>query len=77
MRKEGVICQTGKIEVMDNVFIGAGAMIMSNVRIGPNAIVAAGSVATGDAPEGAVAGGNPARVIGGYQQIAQRRKLQR
>jgi len=35
-----------------------------NVKIGPNAIVAAGSVVTKDVPEGCVVGGNPAKVIG-------------
>ena len=36
---------------------------MYGVKIGPNAIVAANSVVTKDVPEGAVVGGNPAKVI--------------
>lgn len=55
--------QVGCIEIGDNVFIGAGTSILSNVRIGSNVIIAAESVVTKDIPSGTVAGGVPARVI--------------
>lgn len=55
--------RTYKIELCDNVFIGANAFIMGNVKVGPNAIVAAGSVVTKDVPPNSVVGGNPAKVI--------------
>ena len=64
----------GCIEVMDNVFIGSNTTILPNVRIGPNAIVAAGSVVTKDVQEGAVVAGNPARVIGSFETVKQKRK---
>ena len=38
----------GTIEIFDNVFIGANSTIMYNVKIGPNAIIAGGSVVTKD-----------------------------
>ncbi len=47
----------GCIEIMDNVFIGANSTIMYDVKIGPNAIVAAGSVVTKDVPPGSIVGG--------------------
>lgn len=61
------------IEVMDNVFIGLGATILPGVTIGPNAVVAAGSVVTKDVPPGTVVGGSPARVIGSFDKLAEKR----
>lgn len=63
----------GCIEIMDNVFIGSGVSIMPNVRIGPNAIVAAGALVTKDVPEGTVVAGIPAKVIGTFEDLRQKR----
>lgn len=63
----------GCIEIMDNVFIGSGAIILDGVRIGPNAIVAAGAVVNKDVPEGTIVGGCPARVIGHYHDLLEKR----
>lgn len=53
----------GDIVVEDDVWIGYGAMVMSGVRIGQGAIVAAGAVVTKDVPPYAIAGGVPAKII--------------
>ena len=58
---------------MDNVFIGSKSTIMYNVRIGPNAIVAAGSLVTKDVPEGTVVAGIPAKVIGSFDDLYKKR----
>lgn len=47
----------------DDVWVGHGAVILSGVTIGRGAIIAAGSVVTGDVPEYAVYGGNPAKLL--------------
>lgn len=43
--------------------VGTGAVILSNVTIGENAIVGAGSVVTKDVPPNAIVAGNPAKFI--------------
>lgn len=65
----------GCIEIMDNVFIGARSVIMPNVRIGPNAIVAAGAVITKDVPPGEIWGGVPAIKIGTFDAYCEKYKL--
>ncbi|MFY9852755.1 MAG: acyltransferase [Terracidiphilus sp.] len=43
--------------------IGTGATILSNIKVGENAIVGAGSVVTKDVPSNAIVAGNPARIL--------------
>jgi len=54
----------GETRVGVGATIGANATIVCGVRIGPHALVGAGSVVTGDIPEHAVFVGNPARQRG-------------
>lgn len=63
----------GKIEIMDNVFIGANSVILPDVKIGPNAVVAAGAVVNKDVPCGTVVGGVPAKVIGSFDELRKKR----
>jgi acetyltransferase-like isoleucine patch superfamily enzyme len=58
----------GYVVIHDNVFIGYGAIVLPNCSIGPNAIVAAGSVVTKDVPPNAVVGGVPAAVIADFDE---------
>jgi acetyltransferase-like isoleucine patch superfamily enzyme len=57
------VIKYGRITIHDNCFIGLGAILMPGISIGPNAVVAAGSVVVADVPPGTVAGGVPARVL--------------
>ena len=67
--------QMGTIEIFDNVAIGANTTILYNTKIGPDALVAAGSVVTKDVPPGTIVGGNPAKVIGSLDNLIEKRKL--
>ena len=64
----------GCIELMDNVFIGTNCTIIGGVRIGPNAIVAAGAVVSRDVPPNSVVGGVPARYICSFDEYLAKRK---
>lgn len=62
----------GKIDIKDNCFIGYNAIILRNVTIGPNSIVAAGSIVTKNVEEGVVVGGTPARILCSILDITNR-----
>lgn len=51
------------ISIGDNVWIGGNAVILPGVKIGKNTVIGAGSVVSEDIPEGAMAVGNPCRVL--------------
>lgn len=62
----------GKIELKDNCFIGERAIILPGVTIGPNVLVAAGSVVNRDIPPNSCAAGVPARVYAKFDAYLQR-----
>ena len=51
------------VYIEENVWIGAGVIIVPGVHIGKNSVIGAGSVVTKDIPENVVAVGNPCRVL--------------
>ncbi|WP_421359664.1 acyltransferase [Agrobacterium rosae] len=51
------------IEISDDVWIGANAVVLDGVKIGRGAIIAAGAVVAKNIPAMAIAGGVPARVL--------------
>lgn len=51
------------ITVGDDVWIGAGALVLPGVTVGNGAIIGAGAVVARDVPVGATVVGNPARVV--------------
>lgn len=54
----------GKVKIGDRVFIGFKSVILCNVTIGNDVIVAAGSIVTKNIPDNSIVAGNPARIIG-------------
>lgn len=63
----------GKIIVEDNVVLGGNSIILCNVRIGRNSVVAAGSVVTKDVQAYSIVGGNPAKKIGDTRTLYYKR----
>jgi len=51
------------VYIGNNVWIGAGAIIMRGLKIGENSIIGAGSVVTKDIPPNVIAVGNPCRIM--------------
>ena len=51
------------VTIGQDVWVGAGTIIVAGVSIGSGSVVAAGSVVTSDIPPGTVAAGAPAKVI--------------
>ena len=52
-----------RVKIEDNVFIGAGSIILPGVTIGKNSIVGAGSLVKKNIPPDSVFAGNPAKFI--------------
>ena len=62
------VTEDGPIVIEDDVWIGAGAIVLPGVTVGRGAIVAAGAVVTTDVAPFTVVGGVPARQIGTVPQ---------
>ena len=52
------------VVIGSDCWIGANAMILKGVSIGPRSVIGANSVVVHDIPEDSIAAGNPAKVIG-------------
>ena len=66
----------GRAKIGNDVFVGAGTIILPNVEIGDNVVIGAGSVVSKSIPANSVAVGNPAHVIGSYDAYVAKRKNQ-
>lgn len=66
----------GCIEIMDNVFLGAKTIVLDSVRIGPNVIVASGSVVVKDLEPNGIYAGVPAKRIGSFDELVRKRAIQ-
>ena len=75
VREKGVRIKEklGCIEIDDNVFIGSGTRILYDVKIGENCIIGADSLINRDVPSNSVVAGVPAKVIGSFEDFANKR----
>lgn len=60
---DGYPSSKGDISVGNDVWIAHGSTIVSGVKIGDGAVIAAGSVVTGDVPSYSIVAGTPAKVV--------------
>ncbi len=68
----------GKVEIKENCFIGEQAIILPGVTIGPNAMIAAGSVVTKSIPPNSCVAGVPARFYRKFDDLIEyhRKKIE-
>lgn len=62
-REHIAVDEASEVTLGDNVWIGAGVIILKGVKVGDHAVVGAGAVVTSDVPANVVVGGNPAKVV--------------
>jgi len=55
--------RTSQVDIADNVWIGANAVILLGISIGTHAVIGAGAVVTKNVMPYTVVAGNPARII--------------
>lgn len=62
------------VKIGNNVFIGAGSIILPGVTIGNDVVIGAGSIVTHDIPSNSVAMGSPASIAGRYDEYIDKMK---
>lgn len=66
--------RAANVTIGNNVFVGAGTIILPGVHVGNRVIIGAGSVVTKDIPDNTVAAGNPAKAICGIDEYLAKEK---
>ncbi len=65
------VIKYGRINILDNCVVGQRAILMPGVTIGPNSVIAAGSVVSRSIPANVLASGNPAKPVMTIEQYAE------
>lgn len=58
-----------KVELGDDIFIGANCIILPGTTIGSHVIIGAGTVVRGSIPDNAVVSGNPCKIVGRTDRV--------
>lgn len=66
----------GKVEIGNDVFIGANSTVLPGVTIGDNSVIGANSLVSHDVPAGCVYAGNPAKLIMTTEDYFEKRRKQ-
>lgn len=64
----------GRVDIGDNVFIGAESVVLPGVKIGNNVVIGANSTVTHDIPANSVAAGSPAKVVETYDKFVEKNR---
>lgn len=64
--------KVGRVVIGDNVFIGTKAVILPGVKIGSNVVIGAGTIVSRDVPDNSICVGNPAKVVGTYEDFVKK-----
>ena len=64
----------GRVIIGNDVFVGAGSIILPGVIIGSRVIIGAGTIVSKSIPDNSVVVGNPARMLCTYEEYMQKRK---
>ncbi|MGG6491828.1 UNVERIFIED_CONTAM: acyltransferase [Bacteroidetes bacterium 56_B9] len=67
--------KVGRIIIGNNVFVGADALILPNVKIGNDCIIGAGAVVTSDVEDNSVVCGVPAKRICSYDEYIEKNRV--
>lgn len=69
--------RVANVKIGNNVFIGAGSIILPGVTIGDNVVIGAGSVVNKDIPANSLAAGVPAKVADSLDNYVQKQKAKK
>ena len=64
----------GRVNIGNNVFIGAESVVLPGVNIGNKVIIGANSTVTHNIPDNSVVAGSPAKVICSYDEYIEKEK---
>lgn len=64
----------GRVNIGNNVFIGAESVVLPNVTIGDNVVIGANSTVTQDIPSNSVYAGNPAKYLSSIEEFISKNK---
>ncbi len=67
--------RVSNVRIGNNVFIGAGSIVLPGVDIGDRVVIGAGSVVTRSISSNSVAAGNPARIICTFDEYFEKFKM--